>query len=350
MDCNRKKSELTVSERFVRTLNGQPVDRLPVIEMSMWWDKTIENWQAQGLPWRGKYGSGFTEQMEIMEVFGLDLRGQLWVTPYTGQTPRPAAHGQGMVATADDYIRKLRPTLYPDPEVKFPPEFVRAMKKLQSEGRVVTELILNGPFWEPRQFLGIEKHLFSFYDQSDLYGMMTADMLAWHKKVLEYALNTLKFDFVLFAEDMSYNNGPMIGKNIFDGFIAPYYTALAPLLKAADIFPMLDSDGDIMTPLSWYREVGIRGAEPLEAQAGFDVNAAQTHYPDMAFVGNFDKMIMDKGRRALEREFERLLPAGKRGRFILSVDHQTPPHITLEDYKTFVGLYKRWAVEAAQCR
>ena len=31
-------------ERFRAVMNFQPVDRLPVWEWAMWWDKTIERW------------------------------------------------------------------------------------------------------------------------------------------------------------------------------------------------------------------------------------------------------------------------------------------------------------------
>ena len=33
-----------------------------------------------------------------------------------------------------------------------------------------------------------------------------------------------------FAEDMSYNHGPMLSKALFDEFLAPYYRRLVPRL------------------------------------------------------------------------------------------------------------------------
>ena len=32
-------------ERFRAVMHGQPVDRLPIWEWAMWWDKTIAQWE-----------------------------------------------------------------------------------------------------------------------------------------------------------------------------------------------------------------------------------------------------------------------------------------------------------------
>jgi hypothetical protein len=40
---------------------------------------------------------------------------------------------------------------------------------------------------------------------------------------------------------------------------------------------------------------------------------------------------------AIRNEFERLLPVIKSGRFIPSVDHQTPPAVSMKDY----AIYRR---------
>ena len=53
-------------------------------------------------------------------------------------------------------------------------------------------------------------------------------------------------------------------------------------------------------------------------------------YPRLRMVGHFDKMTMNRGEAAMRAEFERLVPLMKTGGFIPSVDHQTPPGVSLE--------------------
>jgi uroporphyrinogen-III decarboxylase len=141
-----------------------------------------------------------------------------------------------------------------------------------------------------------------------------------------------------FAEDMSYNLGPMVSKEVFDEFIAPYYARLLPGLKIRGIRVIVDSDGDITQMLPWFIGAGVEGILPLERQAGVDVNRLTMEYPEFFFIGGFDKMVMKFGREAMETEFERIFPAIKRGNYLPSVDHQTPPDVSLKNYENFVNL------------
>ena len=66
----------------------------------------------------------------------------------------------------------------------------------------------------------------------------------------------------------------------------------------------------------------------------------------MRFIGHFDKMTMDKGEGAMRAEFERLLPTAARGGFLVSCDHQTPPGVSYENYRTYVELFKEYSAKA----
>jgi hypothetical protein len=74
--------------------------------------------------------------------------------------------------------------------------------------------------------------------------------------------------FMTIAEDMSYNNGPMIGRPTFEEFVAPYYRELIPRLQERGIPLLMDTDGDVTLLVPWLQEVGVRGVLPLERQAG----------------------------------------------------------------------------------
>ena len=335
---------MKANERMIAALQGKPVDRMPIIENAFWWDKTIARWQQEGLPRTYDYHYQMEYVVDIQEYFGLDLLAHWWVKPYTERTPFAEIVGAGMGAVdLESYEKKLLPTLYP--ELKMDEDFIRMVKKKKSEGKMILELIINGAFWEPREYMGIEQHLFSFYDQPELYQRMLYDMKIWQKKVIDYAVETLKFDYVTIAEDMSYNNGPMLGKELFDEFMAPYYREMVPFLKERNLFVLTDSDGNIEVPIEWFNAVGVQGYHPLEAQAGVDMNRLQVKYPETAFIGNFNKMVMNRGEMAIRTEFERLKPCIKRGRYIVSVDHQTPPSVSLNDYRVYLKLLKEYAKE-----
>ncbi len=61
-------------------------------------------------------------------------------------------------------------------------------------------------------------------------------------------------------------------------------------------------------------------------------------YPTLRMVGHYNKLVMRLGEAAMRAEFERLLPLMQAGGFIPSVDHQTPPAVSMEDYRLYLCL------------
>ena len=137
---------------------------------------------------------------------------------------------------------------------------------------------------------------------------------------------------------MSYNNGPMISEKHFDEFISPYYRQLIPRLKELGTIPIVDTDGDVTRMVTWLLREGIQGVLPLERQAGVDGMQLRNRFPTLRMVGHYDKMVMTHGEEAIRGEFERLAPLMKTGGFIPSVDHQTPPGVSLDQYRVYLRM------------
>ena len=79
-----------------------------------------------------------------------------------------------------------------------------------------------------------------------------------------------------------------------------------------------------------------------------DVCRIREQYPEFILIGGYDKTIMHLGEEAMRSEFERIMPAMRAGRFVPSVDHQTPPDVTLEQYRIYVRLLKEYAANAVE--
>jgi hypothetical protein len=91
-------------------------------------------------------------------------------------------------------------------------------------------------------------------------------------------------------------------QTIANEFIAPYYRRIVPRLARMGTIPLVDTDGDVSLLVPWLEREGIRGALPLERQAGG---------------------------------------------FIPSVDHQTPPHVTLAEYRGYLRLLDEYTAAGA---
>ena len=332
--------DMTASERIRALMAGKSFDRMPVIEWAPWWNLTVERWRKEGLDCGASV-------WEIQDHFGLDKCIQTLVSERSSQTPVAPSHGAGIIKTPEEYY-EVRKTMYRPPETLYNKEYVRTLQKQRDGGDTIHFFTVDGFFWFARELFGIEAHLFSFYDYPELLKEMCADYLAWLKKVFEYVGNTYTFDFMSFAEDMSYNLGPMLSKDLFDEFLAPYYREIIPVIKSIGIPVFIDSDGDITQAVDWYAEVGADGMFPLERQAGVDVSLYIRKQPHMTFLGHYDKMVQNKGEAAMRAEFERILPSAQTGKVIISTDHQTPPGVSYEDYKLYVRLLKEYAAKVSR--
>jgi hypothetical protein len=307
-------------------MNFQPVDRLPRWEWAMWWDKTIARWKSEGLP------ADLEQVFDIAQYFGLDPYQQFWFSTTDPTIEAVQHHVEGIVASMDDYLR-IRPDLFPQHRQAI--EAMRPWAARQALGEAVVWITLEGYFWFPRTLMGFTQISLSFYDQPELLHKINEDLTDFNLKILEQVEKACVPTFVTIAEDMSYNHGPMISERHFDEFIAPYYRRMVPRLKEMGATILVDTDGDVTRMVPWLLREEIDGVLPLERQAGVDGLALRRQFPRLCMVGHFDKMTMHQGEEAMRREFERLCPLMADGGFIPSVDHQTPPGVSLEDYRIF---------------
>ena len=334
---------MTLRERFHKVMNGDPgVDKGPVIEWASWWNKTIALWEQEGIPKN-------LDQQELFRYFGLDQILQYWPSIISKDCPRRQTENMVpiIIENEDDYER-LKPYFFSEDVFEQHAQSIRQKQAELGEENHLLWYTLEGFFWFPRSLFGDEAHLYSFYDYPELYHRICEDLLAWQIKYVDYICQYARPDFMTIAEDMSYNNGPMLSGEHFKEFIMPYYKRLIPEIKKYGTKVFVDSDGDISLMLPWLIEAGVEGILPLERQAGVDLNVLRKEYPDFMFIGGFDKMCLLRGPEDIRKEFERLLPVIESGRYIPSVDHQTPPGTTLDNYKYYVELLHKYSLRS--CR
>ena len=328
-------------ERFQAVFNFEmPDDRLPMIEWATWWTKTISAWREQGLPQELGW-------QEIAPALGLDNHMQFWLPHMAPGCPEPAFNGGPIMEGEQDYENLLQ-YLYPHNAIDGQLEAMRKIKERHEAGEFPVWFSLDGGFWFPRSLFGIENHFYSFYDYPELYHRILDDLAEYQLHQLARIYEIITPDFMTFAEDMSYNNGPMISEECFDEFLAPYYRKVIPFIKQHGTKVIVDTDGDVSKMIPWLKRAGIEGVLPLERQAGVDVAALRSQYRDFLFIGAFDKMTMRRSSEAMRGEFERLLPTMKTGGFIPSVDHQTPPDCPLTRYREYVAMLEEYATLAVR--
>jgi hypothetical protein len=321
-------------------MDGKPFDRLPLLEWASWWNQTLDRWHTEELP------AEITDHHDVSRHFGLDLYVQNWARAVHWDCPfKPPRHGAGIFEEAGEDLERILPFLGRWPVI---PEKVEPWIKRHEAGDLVYWLSVDGFFWVPRTILGIERHMYAFYEMPDVIHRINDVQADWIIRYVDELCKLIQPDFMTFAEDLSYNHGPMLSKALFDEFLLPYYQRVIPHLKKRGIRVIIDSDGDVTTAVPWFIEAGIEGVLPLERQAGVDVAKIKKEYPDFKMIGGYDKMVMNKGDEAIRGEFERLLPVARQGGFLISCDHQTPPGVSYKDYLIYMKRFREYAEKAAR--
>jgi uroporphyrinogen-III decarboxylase len=336
------RTTISARQRFLDILNfRKPDDRLPIVEWAPWWDKTIDRWESEGLDTAGR------DNDDIQDHFGLDLMVCIHAGPRSPECPEPSSHGAPRIRSEEEY-ENIRPYLFTDSIIEGVLSSARSLKERHDRGEVIIRLWLDGFFWFPRSMFGIENHLYAFYDNPELMHRMNQDLVDFNLRVIDALFPVLKPDMVGFAEDMSYNNGPMLSEEHFREFLTPCYRKVIPRIKDHGTKVLVDSDGDITSMIPWMENAGIEGVYPLERQAGVDLSLIRARHPDFLLLGGYDKMVMFQNEEAMRGEFERLLPVMRSGGYVPSVDHQTPPQVSLEQYQTYLRLFSEYARTAAK--
>jgi hypothetical protein len=202
--------QYTTREKFIAVMQDGDVSKgLPVIEWAGWWNLTRENWIRQGAP----------DNTDLRKWYDLEEHNQIWFAPRKS--------GDTKVKNEADYERIL-PNLYPEPN--FDPASMEHHAKRQEKGEEFLWLTLEGPFWFPRTLFGITGHLLAFYDCPDLMKRMNNDLAEFNIRVIEAMCQYYTPEFMTFAEDMSYNHGPMISYDMMDEFMEPFYLRVVPEL------------------------------------------------------------------------------------------------------------------------
>lgn len=328
------RSAMNHVERFRALMNFEPVDRLPRWEWAMWWDETIARWHQEGLP------AELNGVFEIADYFGLDPYQQFWFSTTESIIEAVQHHVEGIVSNMDDYLA-VRPRLFPDHGRAI--ESMAPWAVRQAAGEAVVWITLEGFFWFPRTLMGFTKISLAFYDQPELLHRINQDLTDFNLQIIERVAKTCQPTFATIAEDMSYNHGPMISEQHFDEFVAPYYRQIIPRLHELGAMVLVDTDGDVTRLVPWLMREGLHGVLPLERQAGVDGLALRQQFPELRMVGHYDKMVMNRGEAAIRGEFERLVPLMRTGGFIPSVDHQTPPGVSLAEYRTYLKLLEEYS-------
>ena len=88
------------------------------------------------------------------------------------------------------------------------------------------------------------------------------------------------------------------------------------------------------------------GFLPMDVNAGMDIVKVREKFPRVKFIGAFNKLEIDKGKEAIDREFARILPVIRQGGYLPGADHQVAPSASYENYLYYISRLKEMMKQA----
>lgn len=355
---------MTSRERFVRTLTGQPVDRVPFIKVFGGTNAVLPHWKTEqpGL------------ENEIDRILGFEGTYRGWATTpvnfwfsqcgepekiaenaseitlrYTEGTVRIITkseadfHGQIVewpVKSRPDWLRVRDRHLRAEDPARFPPDWTARVQEYRSR-EYPLQLTHGGVYGFARNLMGDVNLAYAFYDEPDLVheimdGYTDMILQIWEKMVTE-----VEFDLVEFWEDMASKNGSLISQSVFHEFMAPNYRKVAAFARKHRIPIILtDSDGLTEDLAGWMMEAGLTAMYPFEVGAGNDLDRTRKRYPTLGIIGGLEKNAMALGKEAVDAEMEKARRMIRRDRFIPGPDHMALTNVTWPQYRYFMERLK----------
>ena len=350
---------MNTRERFVRTLRGKPVDRVPFMKVFGGTNAVLPRWKEEYpgietcidrlLGFEGVYrGWGITPVN--MDPGNMDPPAILSETNDTlirrrGDGTIEQIHKGGdyrrhtiewPVKTMMDWEAYKEKHLDANDPARFPVDWNQRVKGYKDRDYPL-QLTHRGVYGFVRERLGDENLAYAFYDEPGLvHNMMESYtdfvITLWEKQTADVA-----FDLIECWEDMASKNGSLISPAMFDAFMAPCYRRIADFARTHGIEVILvDSDGFIEDLTDSMLKAGVNTLYPYEALAGNDVGRVLDRYPNVGVIGGLRKEAMYEGKRAIDIEMAKARAWIKKGRYIPGPDHFVLEYASFANYRYFM--------------
>ncbi|HPO81795.1 MAG TPA: uroporphyrinogen decarboxylase family protein [bacterium] len=367
---------MTSRERFVETLTFGKPDKIPLMPGGPR-ESTLKRWREEGLPEGKNYYSALLEILGIekeKEEERIDLGVSFKMIPQFEEKIIEHRDGHYIVQDwmgaiveisdqydytylreAKDFVTRkwykfpvedysdweeMKKRYDPNSPGRFPEDFEDRCRRVQDRSYVLS-LSFDGPFWQLREWCGLENLCIFMIERPDFVKEMIDFWAGFVLEVLRRIISRVQLDYVLISEDMAYKEHSMISPGMVREFLFPAYIRWIPELKKSGCpIISMDSDGYIGELIPLWIEAGFNCCTPVEVAAGNDIVEFRRRFgKSMAYIGGIDKRAIAKGGKEMEREVLRVVPPLlKDGGYIPSCDHGVPPDISWRNFLDYTRL------------
>jgi uroporphyrinogen decarboxylase len=350
---------MNTRERFVKTLTGEKVDRIPFMKIFGITNAIHHHWENEYsgigecidevLQFEGIYrGWGITKVnmdpsnmgvpvvLKETEEMIVHRRGDGTVEqiPKRGDYNRHTI--EWPIKTMQDWEAYKEKYLDPNEPSRFPDDWNACVKEYRNRDYPL-QLTHSGVYGFARERMGDENLAYAFYEAPELVHDMMEYYTDFAIKLWEKQVVDVEFDLIECWEDMASKNGSLISPNMFDEFMAPCYRRIAEFAREHSIkIILVDSDGFIEELTGSMLKAGVTALYPYEVLAGNDVSRVLDRYQEAGAIGGLRKEAMYEGKEAIDKEMTKARELIKKGRYIPGPDHFVLEMASFANYRYFM--------------
>ena len=358
-------------ERIRSILAGEPADRMGKADAP--WPHTRERWRREGAP----------NDVHVNDHFAMDIRrmvvcnGSLMLEDETldenedatvvrnadatvmkiwkdqHASPGPVEFGIRSRADWEKYRERLVPSddryrlgYYGDYQYEYdamtPSRIAEQFAAQETLRETFVPVSISDPYEATMARCGDERLLKWMIDDPDL----VTEMFDAHAELGIGMLKRLldagaKPDGIFCGGDVAYKNGPQISPRMYRRLLKPYHKKMFDFYRECGLKIIYHSDGDVRELLGDLIDAGIDCIEPLEFQAGMDLDElAEPFGKRVSFMGNLSAIRMSGTRDQAVADARRCLRAGRKLRgYILHSDHSVPPTVSWENFQAIMEVF-----------
>jgi len=355
--------ELTTRERMRMVYNHQSPDRVPIFDSP--WQSTFYRWKQEGLPqnidhsnlvdyfgfdklafFEGYIDSSFRFKEEIIEeteryyIKKTCWGGTLKHFKPISSTPQYI----DFTITNPDKWLKIKETMTATTDRINWKLLERDFAKWRKEGYWIVAVPLFGFEIVSTEIIGFERTLFALADEPEWVKEMLDHLCDLNLALLQMMWDKgYTFDEMMWYDDMSYKNGMLFSKNVWEELIKPYTNRAIEWAHNHGVKVQLHSCGNINAIVPELVKLEIDCLNPLEIRAGMNPIALKREFgKKLAFRGGSDVGIWDDLNK-FENHMRTFLPSMmESGGYIFSSDHTVPDNISLENFKKIIEIVKKY--------
>jgi len=242
---------------------------------------------------------------------------------------------------SEEDFKKL---VIPDPDADFRFDAIRnALKEAQGEIAIVARV--KDVFSQPRDLMGFEDFLMSFYLQPELAAMLMEMCVTYSTRIASH-LKELGVEIVVIGDDIANNTGLLLSPDMYREQVLPYFRTLVKNLKAAGLYVIKHSDGDLRAVVDDLVETGIDCLDPIDPLGNMSMaHMKQTYGDRIALKGNVDcvETLVSKSIDDVRRETAQCMLEGSLGGgHIISSSNSIHRGINPANYRAFLEAVKEF--------